>query len=182
MVKPGTYTNATGSYDLGVAMAAATCIHPSHQEFGVTSGKYVPPFTVLVSAGRSCRSHFLACGHAAAAAVSPDKQNTVIVLLRRAGTRCAGRPRVVGFFDCVMQAELIACQGPYCSISALDRGDDYDEYGVCIAYVFQVRNARFAHTFAARALSTCSDMCRGTHGRLVLPLNPGNVCLICRWR
>ena len=27
-------------------------------------------------------------------------------------------------------------QGPYCSISAFDRGDDYDEYGVCIAYVF----------------------------------------------
>ena len=66
-------------------MAAATCIHPSHQEFGVTSG----------------------------------------------------RPRVVGFFDCVAQAELIACQGPYCSISAFDRGDDYDEYGICIAYVFQ---------------------------------------------
>lgn len=30
----------------------------------------------------------------------------------------------------------MSCQGPYCSISALDRGDDYDEYGVCIAYVF----------------------------------------------
>jgi len=27
-------------------------------------------------------------------------------------------------------------QGPYTSISALDRGDDYDEYGVCVAYVF----------------------------------------------
>ena len=27
-------------------------------------------------------------------------------------------------------------QGPYTSISAFDRGDDYDEYGVCIAYVF----------------------------------------------
>merc|ERR1712211_153512 len=27
--------------------------------------------------------------------------------------------------------------GPYCSIGALDRGDDYDEYGVCISYVFQ---------------------------------------------
>ena len=25
----------------------------------------------------------------------------------------------------------------YCSISAFDRGDDYDEYGVCIAYVFE---------------------------------------------
>jgi adenylosuccinate synthase len=27
-------------------------------------------------------------------------------------------------------------QGPYCSISAFDRGDDYDEYAVCIAYLF----------------------------------------------
>eukprot|EP00962_Isochrysis_galbana_P036821 scaffold12805_cov108-Isochrysis_galbana.AAC.3 len=27
-------------------------------------------------------------------------------------------------------------QGPYCSISAFDRADDYDEYAVCIAYVF----------------------------------------------
>jgi len=69
---------------LGVAMAAATCIHPAHGEFGVTSG----------------------------------------------------RPRVVGFFDCVAHAECMAGQGPYSSISAFDRGDDYDEYGVCIAYVF----------------------------------------------
>eukprot|EP00811_Abedinium_folium_P011045 NODE_2021_length_2310_cov_7.443426.p1 GENE.NODE_2021_length_2310_cov_7.443426~~NODE_2021_length_2310_cov_7.443426.p1 ORF type:complete len:687 (-),score=228.67 NODE_2021_length_2310_cov_7.443426:113-2173(-) len=85
IVEPQVYENSTGRYDLGVAMACATCIHPSHGEFGVTSG----------------------------------------------------RPRVVGFFDCVAQAEAMAAQGPYCSISALDRGDDYDEYGVCIAYVFQ---------------------------------------------
>eukprot|EP00617_Octactis_speculum_P025945 CAMPEP_0185744506 /NCGR_PEP_ID=MMETSP1174-20130828/2644_1 /TAXON_ID=35687 /ORGANISM="Dictyocha speculum, Strain CCMP1381" /LENGTH=658 /DNA_ID=CAMNT_0028417963 /DNA_START=14 /DNA_END=1990 /DNA_ORIENTATION=+ len=84
LVEPGLYTTTTGTYDLGVAMAAASCIHPSHQEFGVTSG----------------------------------------------------RPRVVGFFDCVAQAELISAQGPYCSISAFDRGDDYDEYGVCVAYVY----------------------------------------------
>jgi len=84
ILKPGTYTNATGTYDLGVAMAAATCIHPSHREFGVTSG----------------------------------------------------RPRVVGFFDCVAHAEVMQVQGPYCSISAFDRGDDYDEYAVCIAYIF----------------------------------------------
>jgi len=84
IVQPQIYTNATGSYDLGVAMSAASCIHPSHGEFGVTSG----------------------------------------------------RPRVVGFFDCVAHAEVMAAQGPYCSISALDRGDDYDKYGVCIAYVY----------------------------------------------
>eukprot|EP01065_Artemidia_motanka_P032471 TRINITY_DN39484_c0_g1_i1.p1 TRINITY_DN39484_c0_g1~~TRINITY_DN39484_c0_g1_i1.p1 ORF type:complete len:645 (+),score=223.04 TRINITY_DN39484_c0_g1_i1:54-1937(+) len=85
LIKPGLIENETGTYDLGVAMAAATCIHPSHGEFGVTSG----------------------------------------------------RPRVVGFFDCVAHAEAMAAQGPYCSISALDRGDDYDKYGVCIAYVFK---------------------------------------------
>lgn len=84
LVAPRLFTNSSGTYDLGVAMAAATCIHPSHREFGVTSG----------------------------------------------------RPRVVGFFDCVAHAELMQAQGPYCSISAFDRGDDYDEYGVCIAYVF----------------------------------------------
>ena len=55
LLEPALYTNATGTYDLGVAMAAATCIHPSHREFGVTSG----------------------------------------------------RPRVVGFFDCVAQAEVM---------------------------------------------------------------------------
>ena len=84
LLEPALYTNATGSYDLGVAMAAATCIHPAHREFGVTSG----------------------------------------------------RPRVVGFFDCVAQSEVMQVQGPYCSISAFDRGDDYDEYAVCVAYVF----------------------------------------------
>jgi len=84
LLKPGLYTNPTGTYDLGVAMAAATCIHPSHREFGVTSG----------------------------------------------------RPRVVGFFDCVAHAEVMQVQGPYCSISAFDRGDDYDAYAVCIAYLF----------------------------------------------
>jgi len=84
LLKPGLYSNSTGTYDLGVAMAAATCIHPSHREFGVTSG----------------------------------------------------RPRVVGFFDCVAHAEVMQVQGPYCSISAFDRGDDYDAYAVCIAYIF----------------------------------------------
>ena len=84
LLEPGTHTTSAGAFDLGVAMACASCIHPSHREFGVTSG----------------------------------------------------RPRVVGFFDCVAQAEVMQVQGPYCSISAFDRGDDYDEYGVCIAYVF----------------------------------------------
>lgn len=85
LVKPATYKNSTGVYDLGTAMAAATTIHPTHMEFGVTTGN----------------------------------------------------PRIVGFFDCVAHAEVMAAQGPLCSISALDRGDDYDQYGVCVAYVFQ---------------------------------------------
>lgn len=85
LVKPEIYSNSTGDYDLGTAMAAASVIHPSHMEFGVTTGN----------------------------------------------------PRIVGFFDCVAHAEVMAAQGPYCSISALDRGDDYDQYGVCIAYIFQ---------------------------------------------
>ena len=32
--------------------------------------------------------------------------------------------------------QVMQVQGPYCSISAFDRGDDYDEYAVCIAYIF----------------------------------------------
>jgi len=85
LVKPGIFANSTGEYDLGTAMAAASVIHPTHQEFGVTTGN----------------------------------------------------PRIVGFFDCVAHAEVMDAQGPFCSISALDRGDDYDQYGVCVAYVFQ---------------------------------------------
>jgi len=85
IMEPGSYSNGTGTYDLGVAMACASCVEPSHGEFGVVSG----------------------------------------------------RPRVVGFFDCVAHAEVMAAQGPYCSISAFDRGDVYEEYGICIAYVFQ---------------------------------------------
>ncbi|EKG05883.1 adenylosuccinate synthetase, putative [Trypanosoma cruzi] len=46
------------------------------------------------------------------------------------------KPRVCGFFDCVLQYEVNAVQGPYLSISALDRGDDYDKLGVTIAYVY----------------------------------------------
>nr|AGT02754.1 adenylosuccinate synthase [Angomonas desouzai] len=46
------------------------------------------------------------------------------------------KPRVCGFFDCVLHHEVNACQGPYLSISALDRGDEYDHIGLVIAYVF----------------------------------------------
>ncbi|RNF06265.1 putative adenylosuccinate synthetase [Trypanosoma rangeli] len=46
------------------------------------------------------------------------------------------KPRVCGLFDCVLHFEVNAVQGPYLSISALDRGDDYEKIGVTIAYVY----------------------------------------------
>ncbi|KAK7195213.1 adenylosuccinate synthetase [Novymonas esmeraldas] len=46
------------------------------------------------------------------------------------------KPRVCGFFDCVLQHEVNSIQGPYLTISALDRGDEYDKVGVTIAYVY----------------------------------------------
>lgn len=51
------------------------------------------------------------------------------------------KPRVCGLFDCVAQFEVSAAQGPYLSISALDRGDDYDSLGIVIAYVFHSADA-----------------------------------------
>ena len=46
------------------------------------------------------------------------------------------KPRVCGFFDCVAHFEVNESQGPYLSISALDRADDYDKIGITIAYVY----------------------------------------------
>ena len=46
------------------------------------------------------------------------------------------KPRCTGMFDCVMQYEVNQVQGPYLSISAVDRGDDYDKIPVVIAYVY----------------------------------------------
>lgn len=46
------------------------------------------------------------------------------------------KPRVCGFFDCVLQHEVNSVQGPYLTISALDRGDEYDKVGVTIAYIY----------------------------------------------
>jgi adenylosuccinate synthase len=50
------------------------------------------------------------------------------------------KPRVCGLFDCVAHFEVNAVQGPYLSISAVDRGDDYDVLGVTIAYIFHNKN------------------------------------------
>eukprot|EP00755_Sulcionema_specki_P021917 Sspe_Gene.75240::Locus_47017_Transcript_1_1_Confidence_1.000_Length_2310::g.75240::m.75240/K01939/purA, ADSS; adenylosuccinate synthase len=46
------------------------------------------------------------------------------------------KPRVCGLFDCVAHAEVNQAQGPYLSISAFDRGDDYEKLGVIVAYVY----------------------------------------------
>ncbi|CCW61831.1 unnamed protein product [Phytomonas sp. EM1] len=46
------------------------------------------------------------------------------------------KPRICGFFDCVLHHEVNTTQGPYLTISALDRGDAYDRLGITIAYVY----------------------------------------------
>ncbi|CBH17298.1 adenylosuccinate synthetase, putative [Trypanosoma brucei gambiense DAL972] len=80
--EPLEYEDATGKYNIGVAMSIASARH--HGECGAVTKK----------------------------------------------------PRVCGFFDCVLHFEVNAVQGPYLSISAVDRGDDYDRIGITIAYVY----------------------------------------------
>jgi adenylosuccinate synthase len=79
---PVEYSDETGDYNIGVAMAIASAKH--HGECGAVTKK----------------------------------------------------PRVCGFFDCVLHHEVNSVQGPYLTISALDRGDEYDKVGVTIAYVY----------------------------------------------
>lgn len=82
IAKPIEYTDATGTYNIGVAMAIASSKH--HDECGAVTKK----------------------------------------------------PRVCGFFDCVLHFEVNHSQGPYLTISAVDRGDEYDKLGITIAYVY----------------------------------------------
>ncbi|KAG5509600.1 hypothetical protein JKF63_06305 [Porcisia hertigi] len=82
IMAPVEYSDETGTYNIGVAMAIASAKH--HGECGAVTKK----------------------------------------------------PRVCGFFDCVLQHEVNNNQGPYLTISAIDRGDDYDMIGVTIAYVY----------------------------------------------
>lgn len=82
ILAPIEYSDATGTYNIGVAMAIASSIH--HGECGAVTKK----------------------------------------------------PRVCGFFDCVLHYEVNNAQGPYLTISALDRGDDYDKVGITVAYVY----------------------------------------------
>lgn len=44
------------------------------------------------------------------------------------------KPRITGIFDCVAHHKLNNAQGPYLTISALDRLNFYDEVGLVIAY------------------------------------------------
>ena len=46
------------------------------------------------------------------------------------------KPRITGMFDCVAHNVVNQVQGPYLSISAVDRYDSYDKVGVVIAYVY----------------------------------------------
>ncbi|KEG09598.1 adenylosuccinate synthetase [Trypanosoma grayi] len=80
--EPLEYEDASGKYNIGVAMAIASSRH--HNECGAVTKK----------------------------------------------------PRICGFFDCVLHFEVNSVQGPYLSISALDRGDDYDKIGITIAYIY----------------------------------------------
>lgn len=82
ILEPVEYTDETGTYNIGVAMAIASAVF--HGEAGAVTKK----------------------------------------------------PRVCGFFDCVLQHEVNTAQGPYLSISALDRGDFYDKIGITIAYIY----------------------------------------------
>lgn len=47
-----------------------------------------------------------------------------------------GKPRITGIFDCLTAALVNDVQGPYLSISAMDRGDDMDFVGMTVGYVF----------------------------------------------
>jgi adenylosuccinate synthase len=61
-----------------------------------------------------------------------------IAAARKFGEKGAttGKPRVVGLFDCLAARLVNDVQGPYMSISAMDRGDDLDYAGMTVGYVF----------------------------------------------
>lgn len=52
------------------------------------------------------------------------------------------KPRVCGLFDCVHHFHVNSKQGPYLSISAIDRGDFYDKVGITIAYIYYHRDGK----------------------------------------
>lgn len=46
------------------------------------------------------------------------------------------KPRVVGIFDLVALKQVMEVQGPYITLSAMDRGDKYDSVGLAVGYVY----------------------------------------------
>ncbi len=44
------------------------------------------------------------------------------------------KPRITGWFDCVAAAEVVRAQGENMFISAMDRGDQYDNIGLVVGY------------------------------------------------
>ncbi len=57
-----------------------------------------------------------------------------------------GKPRVLGLFDCVAHSKVNQAQGPYLTISAVDRGDDYDKIALAIAYVVHLPEGKEVHS------------------------------------
>ncbi|MBW2964664.1 adenylosuccinate synthetase [Candidatus Woesearchaeota archaeon] len=52
------------------------------------------------------------------------------------------KPRVLGFFDCVAQYEVNQAQGPYLSISAVDRLDECDKVAMVVAYAYHHKEGK----------------------------------------
>ena len=45
------------------------------------------------------------------------------------------KPRICGLFDCVAHHRANSAQGPFLSVSAMDRGNNYDKIGMIVAYL-----------------------------------------------
>ncbi len=72
------------------------------------------------------------------------------------------KPRITGMFDCVAHSKVNKVQGPYLTISALDRGDFSNKVGLVIAYaVSNMGNEKLI-----------SNGRQYNHGDLIMPGNP----------
>lgn len=69
------------------------------------------------------------------------------------------KPRITGMFDCVAHHKVNTVQGPYLTISALDRGDICDKIGLVIAYAVSNEDN----------LSLVSNGIRYNHGDIIKP-------------
>lgn len=108
LFEPTTYTDATGSYSINVAMAIGEA-----KKFG-------------------------------------ERGATTL------------KPRVTGLFDCVAHAMVMREQGPYTCISAVDRGDNFDEIGLVVAYVYYHPDGLSLQadgiTYENGTIITCNDV------------------------